>query len=135
MFQHALDHPIDTTRFVVVVSYGSSVTAAAAYPDPEPARRPFADASPAEVYAALIPEEAAEFMRQWKAALDVAAETYDLTEVFEMLNHWRLTAWMTTTHGPESHRRMLAKADNILRTGELPRGTVPWSQVKAELGL
>lgn len=37
------------------------VTAAAAGPPPEPRRPLFADASPAQVRAALMPEEAAEF--------------------------------------------------------------------------
>lgn len=64
-----------------------------------------------------------------------ATATLDLTRVFETLEHWRQIAWMTTARGPETHRRMLATADKILRTGESPPGTVPWSQLKAELGL
>jgi hypothetical protein len=135
VLQHAIDHPIDTRRFHQVMSYGCAMTAAAAYPMPEPKRRPFADASPAEVRAALIPEEVPDFDRQWRAAMAEATQTMDLTPVLETLEHWRLTAWMTTAYGPEVHRRMLAQAEHTLRTGEVPPGTVPWSQVKAELGL
>jgi Family of unknown function (DUF6247) len=121
-------------RDTVTATYGVGVTASAAA-QPDPPKPPFADASPAEVRAALIPEEAAEFDLRWRAVLAEAAETFDLTNIFKTLDHWRQIAWMTTSHGPEAHRRMLAKAAEILRTGELPPGTVPWSQVKAELGL
>lgn len=75
----------------------------------------------------MIPEEVDDFDRQWRAALAEAAETLDLQGVFETLEHWRRIAWMTTSHGPEAHRRMLARAEYILRTGELPPGTVTHS--------
>jgi hypothetical protein len=39
--------------------------AAAAQPQPNPEHPPFADASPVLVCAALIPEEAAQFDREW----------------------------------------------------------------------
>ncbi|HEV2784418.1 MAG TPA: DUF6247 family protein [Actinophytocola sp.] len=117
------------------------MTAAAAYPDPEPKRPPFADASPAEVRAALIPEEATVFDREWRAALAEATETFDLTAVHETLEHWRRIAWMTTAHGPEAHRRMLARAEYTLRTGKLPPGVVTHSadevraMIRERLGL
>ena len=113
----------------------SDVTAAAAYPEPTPRRPPFADASPAEVRAALIPEEHDEFDRQWRSALGKAAKTFDLADVFETLEDWRLRAWNTQALGHDDYRRMLAQAEHTLRTGETPPGTVPWSQLKAELGL
>jgi len=107
--------------------------AAAANPPPAPQRPPFADASPAEIRAALIPEEANDFDRQWRAALAEAAETLDLQKVFGTLEHWRRIAWMTTSHGAEAHRRMLVRAEYTLRTGEAPPGTVTHSadEVKA----
>jgi hypothetical protein len=45
------------------------VTAAAAGPPPEPRRPLFADASPAQVHAVLIPEEAVEFDHQWREVM------------------------------------------------------------------
>jgi hypothetical protein len=54
--------------------------------------RYFADASPAEVRAALIPEEAAEFDQRWRAVMARATETLDLSEVLETLDSWRRVA-------------------------------------------
>jgi hypothetical protein len=99
------------------------------------ARPPFADASPARVRAALIPEEAAEFDRQWAEVMARATRELDLTEVLETLEAWRRVAWITTANGPERHRRMLASAEERMRTGERHAGAVPWEQLKAELGL
>ena len=118
------------------------MTAAAAYPDP-PRRRPlFADASPAEVRAALIPEEAAEFDQRWReVTADVAAGRLERSGMQRTLEHWRRIAWMTTAAGPEAHRRMLAQAEYVQRTGELPPGVVTHSEeeiralIRERLGL
>ena len=58
---------------------------AAASPEPRHGHpgRLFVDASPAEVRAALIPEEAAEFDQQWREVMARATETLDLSEVLE----------------------------------------------------
>ena len=107
-----------------------------AAPQQEPVRRrPFADASPAEVRAALIPEEAAEFDRQWAEVMARATRELDLAEVIETLESWRTIAWITTTNGHERHRQMLASVEERLRTGERSPGAVPWEQLKVELGL
>jgi len=45
----------------------------------------FSDATPAEVRAALIPEEAAEFDQQWREVMGRATETLDLSEVLATL--------------------------------------------------
>jgi hypothetical protein len=108
---------------------------AAPQPEPEPRRQPFADASPARVRAALIPEEAAEFDRQWTEVMARATRDLDLTEVFETLESWRRIAWITTTSGHERHRSMLASVEERVRTGERHPGAVPWEQLKVELGL
>ncbi len=65
--------------------YGVRVTAAAT-PEPRQGRGgpPFADASRPRC-AALIPEEAAEFERDWRAVLARAADTLELSEVLETL--------------------------------------------------
>lgn len=118
-----------------VTGYGLRMSAAAAS-EPRPrGRTPFADASPAQVRAALIPEDVERFDRQWREVMANATEHLDLTEVSATLDSWRRIAWLTTANGPDSYRRMLGQADHVLRTGEPPAGSVPWRQLKAELGL
>jgi len=107
------------------------VTAAAASgPEPGAGRPPFTDASPAQVRAALIPEDIPEFDRQWRAVMATATETLDLTGVHRTLESWRRIAWLTTANGSDGYRRLLARAARTLRTGELPPDSVPLDQVK-----
>jgi hypothetical protein len=47
---------------------------------------------------------------------------------------WRRQALMTE-RDPEGHRQMLATAAEIHRIGRPRNGSMPWSAVKAELGL
>jgi hypothetical protein len=102
----------------------------------EPPRpRNFKDASPREVMAALAPEERADFDRQWRQALAKAADSLDLADVLDVLDSWRRRATITNYLSHNGYREMLARADRILRTGEPEPGSVPWSQLKAELGL
>ncbi|MGH3602675.1 MAG: DUF6247 family protein, partial [Pseudonocardiaceae bacterium] len=56
----------------------------------------FSDVTPAEVRAALIPEEAAEFDQQWRDVMASATETLDLSEVLATLDSWRRVARLTT---------------------------------------
>ncbi|MGH3900632.1 MAG: DUF6247 family protein [Pseudonocardiaceae bacterium] len=69
--------------------------AAATGPPPSTVGSPFADASPAQVRAALIPEDVTEFDRQWRAVMAAATETLDLTAVHRALDSWRRVAWLT----------------------------------------
>jgi hypothetical protein len=85
--------------------------------------------------AALAPEERADFDRQWRQALASAADSLDLTNVLEVLDSWRRRATVTNYLGHNGYREMLARADRVLRSGEPEPGSVPWSQLKAELGL
>jgi Family of unknown function (DUF6247) len=103
-------------------------------PDPAPERPPFADASPARVRAALLPEDAAEFDRQWRDVMARATRELDLTEVHETLDAWRRVAWVTTATGPERYRAVMASAEERLRTGERHPHAMPWSQLKAACG-
>lgn len=105
--------------------------AAAAGPESGRGLPPFADASPAQVRAALIPEDAAEFDRQWRTVMATATETLDLTGVHRALESWRRIAWLTQANGPDGYRRMLARAERTLRTGELPTDSVPVDQIKS----
>jgi hypothetical protein len=105
-------------------------TAAASEPEPVPARPPFADATPAQVRAALIPEDVAEFDRQWRAVMAEAIETLDLTGVHRTLDSWRRIAWLTTVDGTDNYRRMLARVERTLDTGEMPPDSVPIERIK-----
>ena len=111
------------------------MTACAAGPPPEPHRRPlFVDASPAQVRAALIPEEAAEFDHQWREVMARATDTLDLTEVLAVLESWRRVARLTTANGPDAHRRMYRRAATKLDTDDIPDDE-PLARTKARLGL
>ncbi len=92
------------------------------------------DASPAEVRAALIPEEAAEFDREWRSVMSRAIETLDLSEVLETVASWRRVARLTAASGPEAHRAMYRRAALKL-TGEPVATDEPLSRTKARLGL
>jgi hypothetical protein len=114
------------------VNYAVGVAAASARePEPRQVRPPFADASPAEVRAALIPEDAVKFDRQWRAVMAAATETLDLTEVHDILDSWRRVAWLTQANGAEGYRELLARAEHRLRTGEMPAGGMTIEEVKA----
>lgn len=110
------------------------VTACAAGPPPEPHRPLFVDASPAQVRAALIPEEATEFDHQWREVMARATDTLDLTEVLEVLESWRRVAWLTTANGPDAHRRMYRRAAAKLDADDIPDDE-PLARTKARLGL
>lgn len=96
--------------------------------------RTFADASPAEVRAALISEEAAEFDRQWRQVMARATERLDLSEVLETLESWRRVARLTVAAGAEAHRAMYRRAA-VKLTGEHIASDEPLSRTKARLGL
>jgi hypothetical protein len=108
---------------------------AAAAGSPEPTRAPFAEATPAAIRDALLPEDAVVFDRQWREAMRRATERLDLAEVHEVLESWRRVAWMTQLRGHAGYREMLVSAEHRLRTGERGAGSMPWSQLKVELGL
>ncbi len=101
----------------------------------QPGRPPFADAIPAQIRDALASEDAAEFDRQWREVMNRATDRLDLSEVHEVLESWRRIAWLTAVRGPKGYRRTLGSAEQRLRTGERGTGSVPWHQLKVELGL
>jgi hypothetical protein len=49
-------------------------------------------AMPADIRAALLPEDARKFDETYAAALAAARESLDLTELFACLEHWRRVA-------------------------------------------
>jgi len=94
---------------------------------------PFADASPAEVRAALLAEEQPVFDVEYRRALGVAAELLTLDELHATLACWRRVAWMTD-RDPVGHRRMLRAAAERL-SGEPIPSDESLERTKARLGL
>ena len=109
---------------------------AATTPEPRHGRSTqlFADTSPVEVRAALIPEEAAEFDQQWREVMARATETLDLSEVLETLESWRRVARLTAASGADAHRAMYRRAATKL-TGEDILADESLRRTKARLGL
>ncbi len=82
----------------------------------------------------LIPEEAAEFEREWREVMARATDTLDLSEVLETLESWRRVARLTVAAGAESHRAMYRRAAARL-TGEDIPADEPLADTKVRLGL
>jgi Family of unknown function (DUF6247) len=112
----------------------SGVTAASAG-SPQPGRPSFVDATPAQIRDALTPEDVAEFDRQWREVMNQATDRLNLSEVHEVLESWRRIAWLTVVRDPQGSQRTMAAAEQRLHTGERGAGSVPWHQLKTELGL
>jgi hypothetical protein len=94
------------------------------------AKVPFADASPAEIRDAILPEDVPSFDEQYRRALQLAAETYRLDELEKTLRSWRLNAWQVTAEGPDAWRALLAMAERVLATGELPPHSVSNDRIR-----
>jgi len=77
--------------------------AAAVSPEPG-APCSFTDASPAQLRAALTPEAAGDFDRQWRAVMARTTESLDLTELFQVLVGWRQVAQLTAQLGHDGYR-------------------------------
>ena len=91
--------------------------------------------TPAEIRDALIDEERIDFERAYHEALIEADRTMDLTNVLSVLRSYHRIAWMTQKQGVEAHRRMMAQVKHAMATGETPPGSVPWEELRAQLGL
>lgn len=94
----------------------------------------FSDATPAEVRAALVPEEAAEFDQQWREVMAAATEALDLSEVLATLESWRRVARLTAATGPEVHRAMYRRAAGRLAGADIPaEALAPFTEARAML--
>jgi Family of unknown function (DUF6247) len=77
---------------------------------------------PQAIRACLPPVLAAEFDSEWEIVLEHAKRSQELAGIHELLAKWQHTAYMET-RSPGSYSRMLAKADQIIRTGRNPDST------------
>jgi Family of unknown function (DUF6247) len=78
--------------------------------------RLLADASPAQLRAALTPEAAGEFDRQWRAVMARTTESLDLTELFEALAGWRQVAQLTAQLGHDGYRDFQVRTRDRIAT-------------------
>ncbi|MGH3938977.1 MAG: DUF6247 family protein [Pseudonocardiaceae bacterium] len=90
--------------------------ASPAAPLPEPVPPP---PDPQAIRAGLTPALAADFDSEWEIVLERAKQSKDLAGVHDLLNKWRHTAYLEM-RDPGSYHRMLAKAEQITRTGRNP---------------
>jgi Family of unknown function (DUF6247) len=86
-------------------------------------------ADPQAIRACLSPAMVAEFDAEWDLTLDQAKQDKDLTTILSLLTKWRHVAY-AELQDPGVHYRMLARAEQISRTGEIP-GSLPLSEVQA----
>ncbi|WP_189054015.1 DUF6247 family protein [Longimycelium tulufanense] len=96
-------------------------------PDDKPVPPP---ADPHAIRASLSPNLAAEFDREWTLVLERVKQSMDLSAIHDLLNKWQHTAYMEM-RDPGSYYRLLAKAEEILRTGKAPEGSISGEQMKA----
>jgi len=90
--------------------------------------------SPEAIRAALLPEQQAEFDSAFDAALTAARQTLRLDQLQHVLQVWRRVAWLTR-QDPDAQRRTFAAAAEIARTGRPRPGSVPWTDLRADLGV
>jgi hypothetical protein len=89
---------------------------------------------PRSIRGALLPEEAGDFDREYRAGMAQATETLDLTGVLQLLERWRRIA--ESSRDVRAHRRMLDRADQLSRentAGEV--STEAWCVTRTRLGL
>ncbi|MGH3934593.1 MAG: DUF6247 family protein [Pseudonocardiaceae bacterium] len=89
---------------------------AAPLPDPAPAPPP---PDPQAIRGCLTSALAAEFDSEWEIVLEHAKQSKDLAGVHDLLTKWRHTAYLEM-RDPGAYYRMLAKAEQIMRTGRNP---------------
>ena len=86
---------------------------------------------PRSIRAALLPEEAGDFDREFRAAMIQATESLDLNRVIQVLQRWRRVA--ESSRDAVAHRRMLRHSDELSRGTSVM--TEPWPVTKTRLGL
>lgn len=91
-------------------------TPAAPLPHGEPSPP---DADPVAIRACLPQHLLAEFDGEWEHTLDQAKAEKNLAGVHKLLHKWRHIAY-AELRDPGSYSRLMAKAEQIMRTGENP---------------
>jgi hypothetical protein len=86
---------------------------------------------PQAIRACLSPVLAAAFDSEWEIVLERAKRSQELAGVHELLAKWRHTAYMEM-RDPGSYQRILAKAEQITRTGN-NSDAVPFESIQTLL--
>ena len=66
---------------------------------------------------------AVEFDLEWEIVLDRVKKSKDLSDIYSLMNKWQHNAKMEMCD-PGSYYRLLAQAEQVLRTGKAPAGSV-----------
>ena len=90
--------------------------ASPATPLPDPGPPP---PDPQAIRACLTSALAADFDSEWETVLERAKQSKDLGGVHDMLSKWQHTAYLEM-RDPGAYYRVLAKAEQISRTGRNP---------------
>jgi len=90
--------------------------------------------SPAAIRAALLPEQVGEFDAAFDAALTAARQTLRLDRLRDALQVWRRVA-LLTEEDPDRLRQLLVSATEVARTQRPRPGSVPWTELRSELGI
>lgn len=90
--------------------------------------------APRSIRDVLLPEEAGDFDREYRAAMAQATEPLELSGVLQLLERWRRVA--ESSRDAQAHRRMLRNADLLGRAGTADEvKTEAWSVTRSRLGL
>ena len=91
--------------------------------------------APRSIRGVLLPEEAGDFDREYRAAMAQATETLDLTGVLQLLERWQRVA--ESSRDVRAHRHMLECAAQLNRGDAAASevSTEPWSVTRDRLGL
>lgn len=100
---------------------------------PRPGAHPLAPgAAPRAIRSALLEADRGQFDAAYAAALEIARERLDLTELFEMLEQWRRVAVLQSDR--ENFRAVARRAAELV-TGEPVPADEPLEITRAKAGL
>ena len=90
--------------------------------------------APRSIRDVLLPEEAGDFDREYRAAMVQATESLELTGVLQLLERWRCVA--ESSRDAKAHRRMLHNAGLLGHATTADEvATEAWSVTRSRLGL
>lgn len=99
---------------------------------PTATKVPFADASPAEIREAILPEDVEQFDASWRRAVDETARTLSLKPLDEFLTHWRVNARVVNHKGHDHWRGVLDLARRI-EAGERFPSAISGEEMKRQI--